>query len=628
MGTRDWTPPAHPETSDVARVSCYRPPPMPRVDAGSSGMEDDTVLDPSDSGRFRLDSLDLSVVVMSPRFSATYRLARTGEVTIGRSKSVEIYVDDHSVSRNHAILSLGPRITLRDVGSSNGTRVGGVKLDPDARHELKVGDSFTVGSVTILIQPVMKAVEPRRFWSADDLMVRLDEECARAKRLEGRFSFACLRVDRDAMELGVRQSLAGALRSSDVIGQTGASEYGIIWTDSTTEQARDLLARITTELASHRVQARWGIVEFPRHAETAERLLAAAHLAMTDVDQSDLPRGSGPVLVDPAMLEILSFVKMLAAGDLGVLILGETGVGKEVIAEQVHRLSKRASGPFLRLNCGALSETLLESELFGHEKGAFTSAEKSKPGLIETAAGGTVFLDEVGELPISLQVKLLRVIEDKQAIRVGGVKSRPLDVRFVAATNRDLEQQAARGLFRQDLYYRLAGATVTIPPLRDRPADIEPLVRRFLANAARQLGTRPPEVAADALSQLRAHRWPGNVRELRNVIERAALICGGGPITVAHLPTPMRRSGDDRSGTEPPPVDGGKRAPTRAVAGTRAPSSEPGDPDDAAIVAALAACGGNQSRAAKQLGLSRGQLIRRLERIGAVRPRKRNDSDA
>jgi DNA-binding NtrC family response regulator len=506
------------------------------------------------------------------------------------------------------VLSLSTTITIRDLGSSNGTRLGGVKLDPDAPRELRVGDAITVGSATLLLQPGTPSVNPRRFWSGDDFDVRLEEECARARRAGAVFAVAYLAVDKLALDVGVRRLLAQRLRAGDVVGEYGPSEYVIVLNDSPLAPARAVMERIAADLAALDVRARWGVAEFPRDGAPAS-LVATAQSASRDQSPAALPASKRAMFVDERMVELAAFVKLIAAGELAVLVLGETGAGKEVIAEEVHRLSPRAAGPFVRLNCGALSGPLLESELFGYERGAFTSADKAKPGLLETAATGTVFLDEIGELPMNLQVKLLRVIEDKQALRVGGIKPRPLDVRFVAATNRDLEAQCRRGLFRDDLYYRLAGATVTVPPLRERPADVEPLARIFLRNAIAHLGGRALDFTPAALEGLRASAWPGNVRELRNVIERAALICGPGPIDVAHLPPTVRRSDGERSAPR-----------TRASATERNPEL---DADAAQILDVLAACGGNQSRAAKQLGMSRAALIRRLEKIaGVVRPRK------
>jgi two-component system, NtrC family, response regulator AtoC len=584
----------------------------------SDPLDADTVLsvDNLDSGPHTLGR-EISVVVMSPRFAATYRLPASGEVTIGRSKSVEIYVDDHSVSRNHAIITLGPQLAVRDLGSSNGTRVGGVRLAPDVQRHIKVGDAITVGSATLLLQRALVPIAPRRFWSAGDLAGQLEEECARAKRAQADLVLACLRVDRLALDIGVRQLLAQTLGPTAIVGETLAEEYAIIHVDTGLRGAREVMERIASGLAARHIKALWGLAQFSRDGTSAHQLIAAAQLAIGDSPVA-LPASKRPVFAEPQMHELHAFVRMIAAGQLSVLIQGETGVGKEVIAEEIHRLSPRTAGPFLRLNCAALSEALLESELFGYEKGAFTSAEKAKPGLIETASGGTVFLDEIGELPMNLQVKLLRVIEEKQAIRVGGLKPRPLDVRFVAATNRDLEEQAARGRFREDLYYRLAGATVKVPPLRERPADIEPLARLFVQNAVAHLGGHHLELDPAALDLIRAYGWPGNIRELRNVIERAALICGSGPIRPVHLPGKMRggesASAGDGSPGAPPPAPSGQPDD-----GER---EEAHDPEGTQIIEVLAACGGNQSRAAKLLGLSRSALIRRLEKLGVVRPRK------
>ncbi len=591
------------------------------------GLDDVTVatLDPTDSGRHKLYDA-FSVVVVSPSFTATYSLPQDGEVTIGRSKSVEIYVDDKSVSRTHAVIKIeNQQLTIRDLGSSNGTRVGGVRLQPEEPRKLRVGDAIQVGSVTLLLQPAAAAIRPRRFWSSDDFEVRLEEECARAQRAGIRFTVAYLRVDRAAVDIAVRQLLARQLRSSDVVGEYGTSEYAIVLTDSTIDKARGVMERIATDLVARQVAAQWGAAEFPGDGSGAHPLVTAAQVAMRN-ERAMVAVGKQPILVDRKMLEVIKFVKLIAAGDLGVLLLGETGVGKEVIAEEVHKLSRRSAGPFVRLNCAALSEQLLESELFGHEKGAFTGADKSKPGLIETASGGTVFFDEIGELSMNLQVKLLRVIEEKQALRVGGVKPRALDVRFVAATNRDLEQQAKQGGFREDLYYRLAGATVILPPLRERPADIEPLARMFLQNTSVHLGRHAPEIHPDARALLLSYRWPGNVRELRNVIERAALICGSEAIGVAHLPSTIRNGGGGDAGdprsfagttqTIPPPLL------SRPGVTTEIAHDAVIDPEHQRIVEVLTACGGNQSRAAKELGLSRAALIRRLEKIGVIRPRK------
>jgi transcriptional regulator with PAS, ATPase and Fis domain len=336
------------------------------------------------------------------------------------------------------------------------------------------------------------------------------------------------------------------------------------------------------------------------------------------------------VPVDRTMQDLYSLAARVAPGTIAVLILGETGVGKEVLAEKVHLLSPRAERPYLRLNCAALSETLLESELFGHERGAFTGAVVAKPGLLETADGGSVFLDEVGELPLSTQVKLLRVIEDRTVLRVGGLKPRRIDVRFIAATNRELDAEVARGAFRQDLFFRLNGATLVIPPLRERLGEVPELVESFRRQAASQLGhATVPGISAEALATLQQYSWPGNIRELRNVIERAVLLCGAGPILPSHLPLEKMRVTFSMVSPAalPPPAPRPSAPPDPSEVPTpallRRGAQLTPEAERAQIEEALLACGGNQTRAAQRLGIGRRTLINRLEEFGLVRPRKR-----
>ncbi len=326
------------------------------------------------------------------------------------------------------------------------------------------------------------------------------------------------------------------------------------------------------------------------------------------------------VVADPAMQALFGQLERVARGPISVLILGETGVGKEIVAEQIHRASGRR-GRFVALNCAALTETLLESELFGHEKGSFTGAVAAKEGLFESADGGTVFLDEVGELPLGTQVKLLRVLEDHKVMRVGGREARKIDTRFISATNRDIEREAAQGGgFRQDLYFRLSGMTFEVPPLRARQADISPLVDSFLASSARAMGrTHVPTLSPEALQVMLSYGWPGNIRELRNVIERAVLLCDGSQVEPEHLPSKL--------------VDGAAPVGARNEPNAEAGEDE-GDPrarllgqleelDRQRIIGALAQCAGNQSKAAELLGISRRTLVTRLTDYDVPRPRKR-----
>ena len=316
-----------------------------------------------------------------------------------------------------------------------------------------------------------------------------------------------------------------------------------------------------------------------------------------------------------AMLRVHALAEKAAAGTINVLITGETGVGKELLAEIVHRKSPRVEGPYVCLNCAALSETLLESELFGHERGAFTGAVAAKPGLLETAAGGTVFLDEVGELPMATQAKLLRVIETRQVTRLGSVKPRRIDTRFIAATNRNLEAEVARGAFRQDLFFRLNGNTLSSPPLRERTGEIRPLAEGFVRQICRDLGRAAPQIPSAIFSLLETYVWPGNIRELKNVMERAVLLCSGPVMDRDHLPLdkllPSSTHNNGSVSGSAPHIDSKEISVNGAARSERE-----------RMVQALAACAGNQSRAARMLGIPRRTFVSKLDAYQIPRPKK------
>jgi two-component system, NtrC family, response regulator AtoC len=362
---------------------------------------------------------------------------------------------------------------------------------------------------------------------------------------------------------------------------------------------------------------------------------------------------AGIVRVDPAMHELYRQLEQVAQSQLNVLVLGETGVGKEVLARALHDLSPRRGAPFLPLNCSALSEHLLEAELFGHEKGAFTGAVRSSAGLFETAHGGTVFLDEVGDLPLSIQTKLLRVLEDRKILRVGGRTAKEVDVRFVAATNRNLKDQIALRTFREDLYYRLNGMTFTLPPLRQRRSEIRPLCQVFAARACVEHHKGAALTFSEqALGLLDRYDWPGNVRELKNVIERAVVLCNGRTLDTEHLPAELIESAARASGLRVTAAASSRQAqapsgspPSSAAAGALPSSSasasgsspEVGDSDPSArlrqelaelererVLKALEESGGNQTLAAERLGVSRRTLVYRLSAFGLTRTRKRS----
>ena len=346
-------------------------------------------------------------------------------------------------------------------------------------------------------------------------------------------------------------------------------------------------------------------------------------------------RSLGNTAVDagqsPGMQHLYRLVDNVAQSNITVIVRGETGSGKEVVSEEIHRRSARAAGPLVKLNCAALPEHLLEGELFGYERGAFTGADKAKAGLIESADGGTLFLDEIGEMPLATQAKLLRVVESREVMRLGSLRPKTVDVRFVAATHRDLEEMVTRGQLRQDLYYRLAGVSLVVPPLRDRVQEIpriaEEFVARFCADARRP--TIP--ISSAAMRVLKDYRWPGNVRELRNVMERAVVFSKGAAIAPEQLGLPLDRlsrpPGRLSSPMEasPSPVPMPPAPPTTSTVAFGSAASLPDEMEALErqrILDALAKCGGNQTQAAEMLGISRRTLLRRLDEYAVPRPRK------
>jgi two-component system NtrC family response regulator len=314
-------------------------------------------------------------------------------------------------------------------------------------------------------------------------------------------------------------------------------------------------------------------------------------------DELDSKAGYGRVVgQSDEWMDVLRKATQVAATDTTVLLTGESGTGKEVVARFIHRASARKSGPFVALNCAALPEQLLESELFGYERGAFTGAQQSKPGQIELAAGGVLFLDEVSEMSPSAQAKFLRVLQEREFQRLGGTRPQKANIRVIAATNRDLKKAMERGDFREDLYYRLQVFDIPLTPLRNRPADILPLSEAFLDEIGRSFGRPPAGLTRDAKEALLQHDWRGNVRELRNTLERAAILCEGGLITAQHLS--LRVS---------------ERPAGFATTDLRILERE-------TIETVLQETGGNKVKAAKRLGLSRTQLYVRLRKYGIDAP--------
>ncbi len=380
------------------------------------------------------------------------------------------------------------------------------------------------------------------------------------------------------------------------------------WEDA--EVARRLADRIALMMSHQRLAEEARVAAEAR--ERAERLAATVETLTREVALRSQGRVVG---VSRSWKDALMQAGRVASSDTSVLITGESGTGKEVIARLIQQGSPRAARPFVAINCAALPEQLLESELFGHEKGAFTGASQTKIGKLKQAAGGTLFLDEIGEMSPRVQAKFLRVLQEREFQRVGGTRTITTDVRVIAATNRDLARAMRLAEFREDLYYRLNVFQIHIAPLRERADDILPLADAFLDDLGRTMGRPAAGISRDAREWLLSYPWPGNVRELRNAIERAILLCDGGLITRSHLPAALAEIPD--SGAVAPVARAGNgsggngHAPRLPDAGVDLDQVERGY-----VVRALEQAGGNKSRAARLLGLTRAQLYSRLEKYG------------
>ena len=582
------------------------------------------------------------------------RLPARGEITIGRSRECDVQLDDPAVSSRHAVLRVAP-LAIRDEGSRNGLSRHGRRLPPGELVPIAPREVIEIGSGFLSVRPARTHTRAGRIWSHDYVEGRIEEECARRERTGGSFALIRLRLPAGSDAAASDQAMVRASRGSDVVGRYAPGEYWLLLLDVDDDELSTALGRLRAEVA-HGLHIApdaigSGVAVWPRDGTNVDELVARAAAALADRAGGE----TGARVVPGSRLDqVVRELGRVAPSDLSVLILGETGVGKELCAEAVHRLSRRHAAPLLRLNCAAFPAEMLEGELFGYERGAFTGAQHAKPGLFEAAAGGTVFIDEVGDLPLAVQLKLLRVIDSREVMRLGALRAHTIDVRFVAATHRDLDVEIASGRFREDLYYRLSGCTVHVPPLRERQDEIPALVQCFIERAAARLELPPPMLTSTALGLLVGYPWPGNIRELRNVIERAVVLAGRGPIDVAHLPGEKIRAtvmsatppaaaaprpspavsaprpasatlGPDLAGatqTSPVPrvtLDDPDERPTLRAAALRA---EFRDREKEAILDALQRCAGNQSRAAVLLGMSRGTLLAKLDQYGIPRPRK------
>jgi two-component system, NtrC family, response regulator AtoC len=525
------------------------------------------------------------------------------DVTFGRSRGATVHVESEKVSRMHArIRRSGEHVEVEDLGSRNGTRVNTDKISGARR--LASGDEIVVGPILAIVNITTGLGRPSAVADATQGEARLAAEVDRATRYHRPLTVGLLRVASDP----AIEAIARSLRPMDLLAEDAGDDYIVLLPELGRTDGQAAIDRMLDFARATGVTATAATVLCPEDGTAVETLIGKLRAALRSGARSPaapVATDEGPVVIDTAMRRVYSLVDRIADSAMTVLILGETGVGKELVAEAIHQRSSRRAEALIKLNCAALPESLLESELFGYERGAFTGAERRKVGFFEAANGGTLFLDEIGEMPLALQAKLLRVLERKVITRVGGTAEVATDARLIAATHRDLDAEVRAGRFRQDLMFRIGGFTLAVPPLRDRAGEIMPLAEHFAITAAAEQGRAAPRITDDARDALVAYGWPGNVRELRNAIERALVLCGEA-IELADLPEKLR--------------DAGQRV--RPVAPAADMRGHLAEVERAAIVAALDAEDQNQTRAARRLGLSRRALIYKMEKYGLKEPPK------
>jgi DNA-binding NtrC family response regulator len=578
-------------------------------------------------------------------------------LVVGRAAEGGLQLLDEKVSREHCVIAPeGTGHTLEDLGSRNGTWLNGQRLPPRTSTSLRPGDHVSVGESVLVYEPSFDALRARDGESTL-VLTRTRSETARGGGAPGPDALAragelALRAataaSPDTAVGFVFEALESALQPSALVllrlGPQGPRPRHTRPQGAHVTVSREL---VDAALRTGRAQAMPEAQARAEHdAHTTRVRRADAHVLCAPLYSAGQPAGAlcvlreqpfqdeelalagalalaaapslcppeprgaapgfqAPVAESASMREAMRVAAAAAAVSSTVLITGESGTGKEEVARALHALGPRAKGPFIAVNCGAIPAELAESELFGHEKGAFTGAQAAREGVFEQADGGTLFLDEVGDLPAPLQVKLLRVLQDRIVHRVGGRSGVPVDVRVVAATHRDLKEATRTGAFREDLYWRLNVVRIHLAPLRERPEDVLPLAERFLAKLGPQLGRRATGFTREASDALRACPWPGNVRQLANAVERALVLKGpGDKVGPGDLPPEVLG----------PATDMGTARPASGVQGPLSEVLRAVEREHIAL--ALKRARGVKSAAAEALGISRPTLDRKLEEYG------------
>ena len=565
------------------------------------------------------------LLVFSGPASWIFPLPARGDVVIGRSEAVDLRIEHGAVSRRHArIIIDGDAVSVVDLGSHNGTYVNHHRIT--GRRALAPNDMITIHGTTLVFHATPSAALSAAVLELDVLRQRIENELDRTMQSERLFSLLCFACAAAGDRAAIQRSVVAQLRRFDAVAWSAEGALFVLLPEAGAEEAVAVATRIRSRLDR---ALRIGHVTCPDDGYDTDALIARARdAAMTarpgaisglDHAFHTLTVGAQRVIVaDPMVAKLYALIERLAPAGLPVLITGETGCGKELVATAVHALSPRAGKQLISLNCAALHEALVESELFGHERGAFSGAIATRAGLIEAASGSTLFLDEVGELAPAIQAKLLRVLESHRVTRVGDVRERDVDVRIVAATNRDLEADVAAGRFRRDLFFRLSAATLQLPPLRQRPRELPLLAAAFLDDACRRSGRAAMRISDEAMAAMLGHSWPGNVRELKNLMQYVAAALPVDVLRADHLGDRLGRLRPEPASATLTPVPGGARQ-------FRPLADELRELEITRIREAIEATGGNQTRAAGLLAMPVRTFFEKAKQYGLTPKRKRYD---
>ncbi|WP_438007479.1 sigma 54-interacting transcriptional regulator [Sorangium sp. So ce321] len=600
----------------------------------------------TDAGR------SVALLVQHTRGVQSALLAPDAPVTIGRTAPASLRIEDPTLSREHARFSLaGGRVRVEDLGSRNGTRIAGSRVK---EAELEIGDEVSLGGVLVRIEALGTTGGPLGIEGEDRLRRHIDEELARAEQFRRPFALLFVRAEQ-AVPAGPDhrlwlEVLRARLRPVDRIALYGPDAAHVLLPETGADEAGSIARAIAAPAQGGACLLVGGAVH-PDAGSTVDELVERAREAARRASRAqpvelvassswavESTRG-GALIAGAAMSGLLATIERVAASRIPVVLHGETGTGKEVLARLIHDGGSRKARRMVRVNCGAIPKDLVESTLFGHERGAFTGAQQQQKGVFEDADGGTVFLDEIGELPPAAQAALLRVLETGSFSRVGSPREIETDVRIVAATHRDLEAMSESGAFRADLYYRLGGVVIDIPPLRERKDEIEPLAWRFLRMANQANGRHVQGIAREAMELLQLYSWPGNVRELRNAMERAVVVTRAALVQPEDLPAPVRAARAQGEGAaEPARASDPERTYPEGVVSAPPPSpppppsTQPSELEDTPVRGkvqqyeakilrdTLEAAGWSRTEAAKRLGIPVRTLSYRMKVLGVTKP--------